>query len=96
MLVKNTEKVVMPRGHRAGRKNQIRRLALNYKCEPAVTPVVLGTTSTPCVVNTTTPSAHVSGVSPAGNWVLQKINSIEEIDTTLRQPVVWRLIPIDQ
>ena len=87
----------MPKGHRAGRKNQIRRLALRYRLEAVESLNLLGTTSTPWVreVQPIKPKEQGYVVAP-GDWVLPKLNPVEQTDAALKEPVVWKPIPIDQ
>ena len=83
----------MPKGHRAGRKYQIRRLALNYRLEAAQGSALLGATSS-CKIRPTHLKEQGSVMAP-GDWALPKNNVAEEIDASHKEPVVWRLIPVD-
>ena len=87
----------MPKGHRAGRKNHLRRLALKYKLEAAESSILLGATSTPWVreVRPIKPKEQGYVVAP-GDWALPRTNQVEEIDAALKEPVGWKLTPIDQ
>ena len=63
----------MPRGHRAGRKNQLRRLALSYKLEVAGSSVLLGTTTTTWVRKVQPEILKEQGhVVEPGDWALPK------------------------
>ena len=86
----------MPKGHRAGRKYQLRRLALKYRLEAAENSVLLGVTTSTIIrkIRPTNVKEQGSVVAP-GDWALPKANEVAEIDAVPKEPVVWKLIPID-
>ena len=67
----------MPKGHRARRKYQLRRLALSYKLEAAERSSLLETTSTPWVRKAQPINLNEQGrVVAPGDWVLPKFTQV--------------------
>ena len=80
----------MPRGHRAGRKNQLRRLVREYASPQAKQTVLLGEINTPSIINI---KSTIKGITiDCGDWAQQKPNSAPEISGISIAPIPWRLI----